>query len=93
MTERKATVAPQLETGASPDSSASDYQLQEDGGVAYTGDPTKFSEDMAAAVANGPGARLDAGSDRRPRRDHRGEGEYEQPRLTRRTAGEGAQVN
>jgi hypothetical protein len=46
-------VAPQLETGASPDPSPSDYRLQEDGGVAYTGDPTKFSEDMAAAVANG----------------------------------------
>jgi hypothetical protein len=52
MTERKATVAG-IETGAAPDSSASDYQLQEDGGVAYTGDPAKFSQDMAAAVASG----------------------------------------
>lgn len=46
-------MAPSLETGASPDPSPSDYKLQEDGGVVYTGRPEQFSQDMAAALANG----------------------------------------
>lgn len=43
----------QLETGAVPERAASDYKVEADGGVTYTGAPENYSQDMAAAVASG----------------------------------------
>lgn len=42
-----------IETGAAPKAATSDYQVEADGGVTFTGRPEDFSQDMAAAVASG----------------------------------------